>query len=42
MPFIFSHAEYCDINFVYGYWDDNARAFVEENQTRLSERMIPS
>ena len=30
MPFVFSHVEYCDMHFVYGFCDGNARAAVEE------------
>jgi hypothetical protein len=29
MPFVFSHVEYCDMHFVYGFCDGNARAAVE-------------
>ena len=32
MPFVFSHVEYCDMHFVYGFCDGNARAAVEEYQ----------
>ena len=35
MPFVFSHVEYCDIHFVYGFCDGNARAAVEEYQRRF-------
>ena len=42
MPFVFSHVEYCDIYFVYGFCDGNARAAVEEHQRRFPERRIPS
>jgi len=30
MPFVFSHVEYCDMHFVYGFCDGNARADVQE------------
>ena len=42
MPFVFSHVEYCDMHFVYGFCDDNARAAVEEYQRRFPDRRIPS
>ena len=42
MPFLFSHVEYCDIHFVYGFCDGNARAAVEEYQRRFPDRRIPS
>jgi hypothetical protein len=42
MPFVFSHVEYCDMNFVYGFCDGNARAAVEEYQRRFPNRRIPS
>ena len=32
MPFVFSHVEYCDMHFVYGFCNGNARAAVEEYQ----------
>jgi len=32
MPFVFSHLEYCDMHFVYGFCDGIARAAVEEYQ----------
>ena len=28
MPFVFSHVEYCDMHFVYGYCDGSARMQV--------------
>jgi len=31
MPFVFSHVEYCDMHFVYGFCDGNARAAVQES-----------
>ena len=39
---MFSHVKYCDMNFVYGFCDGNARAAVQENQRRFSDRRIPS
>ena len=42
MPFVFSHMEYCDMHFVYGFCDDNARAAVEEYQSRFPDGRIPS
>jgi hypothetical protein len=30
MPFVFSHVEYCDMHFVYGFCDDNSRSALEE------------
>jgi hypothetical protein len=36
MPFVFSHMEYCDMHFVYGFFDGNARAAVQEY-----ERLFP-
>ena len=35
MPFVFSHVEYCDMHFVYGFCNGNARAAVEEYQRRF-------
>ena len=42
MPFVFSHVEYCDIHFVYGFCKGNTRAAVEEYQRRFPDRRIPS
>ena len=42
MPFVFSHVEYCDMHFVYGFCDGNARAAVEEYKRRFPDRRIPS
>ena len=42
MPFVFSQVEYCDMHFVYGFWDGNARAAVDEYQRRFPDRKIPS
>ena len=42
MPFVFSHVEYCDMHFVYGFCDGNARAAVKEYQRRFPDRRIPS
>ena len=41
MPFVFSHVEYCDMHFVYGFCNVNARAVVEY-QRRLPDRRSPS
>ena len=41
MPFVFSHVEYCDMHFVYGFCDCNARAAVDEYQRRFPDRKIP-
>ena len=40
MPFVFSHVEYCDRHFVYGFCNSNARAAVEEYQRRFPDRRI--
>ena len=37
MPFVFSHVEYCDMHFVYGFCDGNARAAVQEYQRRFPD-----
>ena len=42
MPFLFSHMEYCDMHFVYGFCDGNAHAAVEEYQRCFPDRRIPS
>jgi len=42
MPFVFSHVEYCDMHFVYGFCNGNASAAVEEYQRRFPDRRIPS
>ena len=42
MPFVFFHVEYCDMHFVYGFCNGNARAAVEEYQRRFPDRRIPS
>jgi len=42
MPFVFSRVEYCDMHFVYGFCDGNARAGVQEYQRRFPDRRIPS
>ena len=41
MPFVFSHVEYCDMHFVYGFCDGNARAAVGEYQRLFPDRKIP-
>jgi len=35
MPFVFSHVEYCDMHYVYGFCDGNALAAVEEYRRRF-------
>ena len=42
MSFVFSHVEYCDIHFVYGFCNGNALAAVEEYQRRFPDWRIPS
>jgi len=42
MPFVFSHVEYCDMHFVYGFCNGNAHDAVEEYQRRFPDRRIPS
>jgi hypothetical protein len=42
MPFVFSHGENCDVRFVYGFCDGNARAAVQEYERRFPDRRIPS
>jgi len=42
MPYVFSHVEYCDMHFVYGFCDGNARAAVDEYQRHFPDRRIPS
>ena len=42
MLFVFSHVEYCDMHFVYGFCNGNASATFEEYQRRFPDRMIPS
>jgi hypothetical protein len=42
MPFVLSHVEYCDMHFVYGFCDGNARAAVEEYQRCFPDQRIPS
>jgi len=42
MPFVFSHVEYCDMHFVCGFCNGNARVAVDEYQRRFSDRRIPS
>jgi len=41
-PFVFSHVEYCDMHFVYGFYDGNACAAVDEYQRHFPDRRIPS
>ena len=42
MPFLFTHVEYCDMHYVYGYCDGNASAAMNEYRRRYPERRIPS
>jgi len=42
MPFVFSHMEYCDMHFLYGFCDGNARAAVDEYRRRFPDWRIPS
>ena len=42
MPFLFSHVEYCNMHCVYGYYDGNASAAVNEYRRRYPESRIPS
>jgi len=42
MPSVFFHMEYCDMHFVYGFCDGNARAAVQEYQRRFPDRRILS
>ena len=37
MPFVFSHMEYCDMHFLYGFCDGNARAAVDEYRRRFPD-----
>ena len=39
---MFSHVEYRDMHFVYGFSDGNAHAAVEEYQRHFPDRRIPS
>ena len=38
MSFVFSHVEYCDMHFVNGCCNGNARAAVDEYQRRFPDR----
>ena len=42
MPFVYSHVEYCDMHFVYGFCNDSALASVEEYRRRFPDRRTPS
>ena len=42
MPFVFSHMEYRDMHFVYGFCNGNSRAGVEEYQRHFPVRRISS
>ena len=39
---MFSHVQYCDMHFVYGFCNSNVHAAVEEYQRRFPDRRIPS
>ena len=41
MPFVFYHVEYCDMHFVHGFCNGNARAAVEYRK-HFPDRRIPS
>jgi hypothetical protein len=38
MAYVFSHTEYCDMHFVYGFRDGNAHAAVEEYKRHFPTR----
>jgi len=40
MAFVFSHTEYCDMDFVYGFCDGNACAAVEECRRHFSTKLF--
>jgi len=42
MPFVYSHVEYCDMLFVYGFCNGNGRAAVLEYERRFPHRRMPS
>ena len=42
MPFVFTHVEYCDMHFVYGFCYGNSFAVVDEYQSRFPNQRIPS
>jgi len=42
MPFVFSHVEYCDMHFGYGFCGDNGLAPVDEYLRCFPDRRIPS
>ena len=42
MPFLFTHIEYCDMHYVYGYCDGNASSAVNEYRRCYPKRRIPS
>jgi hypothetical protein len=41
MPFVFSHMEYDDMHFVYGFCDGNARGADEEYRSCFHDQRIP-
>lgn len=42
MPHVFSHAEYADMVYVYGFCNGNATASVAEYQRRFPQRRVPN
>ena len=42
MPFVFSHMEYGDMHFVFGFCDGNACAAVDEYRRCFPDQKIPS
>jgi hypothetical protein len=42
MPFVFSHTKYCDMHFMHGYCNGNARTAVEEYQRCIPNQRILS
>ena len=40
MPFVFSHVEYCDMHFVYGFCDGSAHAAVEYRRCFPDQRIL--
>jgi len=40
MPFVFSHMEYCDMHFVYGFCSGNAHAALEYQRRFLDQRIL--
>ena len=42
MPFVFSHVEYCDMHFLYGFCDGSAHATVDEYHRHFPDRRVLS